>query len=62
MIRTDKGMDIYRNALQQGYIEEVDYEDIEERKISKTKMLAKIISFSKRKKLRAEMKLRKVRS
>jgi coenzyme F420 hydrogenase subunit beta len=62
IIRTDKGMDIYRNALQQGYIKAVEYKGIDERKISKTKMLAKIISFSKRKKLRAEMKLRKVRS
>lgn len=61
MIRTDKGMDIYRTALNQGYIEEVDYKNIDERNISKTKMLAKIISFSNRKKLRAEMKLRKVR-
>jgi len=61
MIRSDKGMDIYSNALQQGYIQEVEYNDIDDRKISKTKMLAKIISFSKRKKLRAEKKLSEAR-
>jgi coenzyme F420 hydrogenase subunit beta len=62
LIRTDKGRDLYRNALQQGYIKEMNYQDLNERKIAKTKMLAKIISFSKRKKARAERKLSKERS
>jgi len=58
VIRTDKGANLFRNALQQGYIEEVEYGDADERKNEKTKMVAKIVSFSTRKGIRAEQRLR----
>lgn len=58
MIRTDKGADLFRKVLQQGYIEEIAYINADERKIERTKMLAKIVSFSTKKKLRAEKGLR----
>ena len=60
MIRTDKGADLFRKALQQGYIEEIKHINANERKIERTKMLAKIFSFSTRKKLRAEKRLREL--
>ena len=58
VIRTDKGANLFSNALQQGYIEEVEYRDADERKNEKTKMVAKIVSFSTRKRIRAEQRLR----
>jgi coenzyme F420 hydrogenase subunit beta len=60
VIRTDKGATLFRNALQQGYLEEVVYTNADERTIEKTKMLAKIVSFSTRKRLRAEKRLREL--
>jgi coenzyme F420 hydrogenase subunit beta len=57
MIRTDKGATLYRNALQQGYLKEIDYQNGNERQIERTKMQAKIVSFSTRKRLRAEKRL-----
>jgi coenzyme F420 hydrogenase subunit beta len=58
VIRTDKGANLFRNAVQQGYIEEVEYRDADVRKNEKTKMVAKIVSFSTRKRVRAEKRLR----
>jgi len=60
VIRTDKGANAFRNALQQGYIGEVEYRNADERKIEKTKMMAKIASFSMRKRLRAEKRLKEL--
>lgn len=60
VIRTDKGVTLFRNALQQGYLEEVAYSNADERKIEKTKLLAKIVSFSTRKRLRAEKRLKEL--
>ena len=57
VIRTDKGANLFRNAVQHGYVEEAKYRDADERKNKKTKMVAKIVSFSTRKKLRAEKRL-----
>lgn len=57
VIRTNKGMNMFRNAILQGYIEEAKYKDIDERKTEKTKMITKIVSFSMRKKVRSEKKL-----
>jgi coenzyme F420 hydrogenase subunit beta len=60
IIRTEKGATLFRNALSQGYIEEAAYRNAGERKIEKTKMRAKIVSFSTRKRLRAEERLRNI--
>ena len=53
LLRTDKGVTLFRDAVQRGYVEEVEYRDADERKNEKTKMIAKIVSFSKKKKVRA---------
>jgi len=58
VVRTDKGAALFRNALNQGYIEEAVYRTADERKIEKTKMLTKIVSFSTRKRVRAEQRLK----
>lgn len=58
VVRTAKGATLFRNALQQGYIEELVYDNVDERVIERTKMMAKIVAFSTRKKLRAERKLK----
>ncbi|MFQ5834522.1 MAG: Coenzyme F420 hydrogenase/dehydrogenase, beta subunit C-terminal domain [bacterium] len=58
LIRTTLGERIYSEALRLGYIEERPIKDSETRRTEKTKMMAKIFSFSKRKKLRAEENLR----
>jgi coenzyme F420 hydrogenase subunit beta len=60
VLRTDKGATLFRNALRQGYLEEATYSNTDERKIERTKMLAKIVSFSTRKRLRAEKRFREL--
>jgi coenzyme F420 hydrogenase subunit beta len=57
LIRTKVGAAVYDEALRKGYIQERNFEDVEESKLEKTKMLAKIVSFSRRKKMRAEERL-----
>jgi len=54
IIRTLHGEKIYNGAKQEKYIEELVFRNKEELKIHKTKMMAKIVSFVKRKKERAE--------
>jgi coenzyme F420 hydrogenase subunit beta len=58
--RSEKGVNLFKNALKEGYIEEVKYSNANEVKLEKTKMLAKVVSFSNRKKLRAENRLREL--
>ncbi len=59
LIRTDKGEEIYNNAVRERYIlEKVEMNN----SIKKSEMLAKIISFSQRKKERAEKTLRETAS
>lgn len=54
LVRTDKGELVYNNALREGYIKEkIDFNT----SLKKSEMLAKIISFSQRKKERAEATL-----
>jgi len=60
VIRTNKGVNRFKNVVQHEYIEKVEYKDIDERKTEKTKMITKIVSFSKRKKVRSEKKLMKL--
>ena len=54
VIRTLQGERIYNGAKQEKYIEELVFRNKEELRIHKTKMMAKIVSFVKRKKERAE--------
>jgi len=60
IIRTKVGASTYDGALRDGYIQERTYESAEERKLDKTKMLAKVVSFSRMKRMRAEERLSKL--
>jgi len=57
LIRTKVGAAVYDEALRKGYIQERTFKDVEEGKLEKTKMLARIVSFSRRKKMRAKERL-----
>jgi coenzyme F420 hydrogenase subunit beta len=57
LIRTKLGESVYDGALRNGYIQERPFENMEESRLEKTKMLAKIVSFARRKKMRAEERL-----
>ncbi len=54
IIRTEKGEKVYKNALKEGYISEPFPLNTS---VKKSEILAKVISFSQRKKQRAEKKL-----
>ncbi len=54
LLRTKVGTAIYDEALRKGYVQERTFADVEESRLEKTKMLAKIVSFSRRKKVRAK--------
>jgi len=60
LIRTEAGESIFSDAIDQGYLRERVFADAEERSLEKTKMLAKIVSFARRKRSRAERTLRRV--
>jgi coenzyme F420 hydrogenase subunit beta len=60
LIRTKTGASAYEGALQQGYIRERNFQTVEEGRLEKTKMMAKIVSFDRRKKKRAEERLSKL--
>jgi len=60
LLRTKLGSSVYDEALHRGYIQERTFEDSEESKLEKTKMMAKIVSYSRRKRMRAEKKLSKL--
>jgi coenzyme F420 hydrogenase subunit beta len=57
LIRTSVGATVYDEALRKGYILERTFEDAEESRLEKTKISAKIVSFSRRKKMRAKERL-----
>jgi coenzyme F420 hydrogenase subunit beta len=57
LVRTELGASVYDETLRKGYIQERTLEDVEESRLEKTKMLAKIVSFSRRKRMRAEKRL-----
>jgi len=57
LIRTKVGASVYNEAIRKGYIQERSFEDAEASRLDKTKMLAKIISFARRKRMRAEKRL-----
>jgi coenzyme F420 hydrogenase subunit beta len=60
LIRTKVGESIYDGALRDGYIQQRTFKDAEESRIEKTKMTAKIVSFARMKRVRAEKKLSKL--
>jgi coenzyme F420 hydrogenase subunit beta len=60
LLRTKLGTEVYDGALRKGYIQEKTFEDVEEGRLEKTKMLAKIVSFARRKRMRAEKSLSKL--
>ena len=60
LIRTKVGAAVYDEALRKGYIQERTFKDGEEGRLEKTKMLARIVSFSRRKKMRAKKRLSKL--
>ncbi len=57
LIRTKVGASVYDGALRHDYIQERAFEDSGESRIEKTKMMAKIVSFARRKRMRAEKRL-----
>ncbi|UCD25975.1 MAG: Coenzyme F420 hydrogenase/dehydrogenase, beta subunit C-terminal domain [Candidatus Bathyarchaeota archaeon] len=59
MIRTGVGASVFNGALSHGYIKERTFQNADENRIEKTKMLAKIVSFARRKRMRAEKRLSK---
>ena len=57
LIRTEAGASVYDDALRRGYIRERLFKDAEESRLEKTKILAKIVSFTRRKRMRAKERL-----
>lgn len=57
LMRTELGASLYDQALRRGYIQERTFEDAEESRLDKTMMLAKIVSFARRKRMRAKERL-----
>jgi coenzyme F420 hydrogenase subunit beta len=57
LIRTGLGEKIYNGAKQSHYIEELAYKSKEKARIHKSEMMAKIVSFARRKKERAKKRL-----
>jgi len=60
VLRTSVGSEVYDGALRRGYIRERTFEYAEEGRVEKTKVLAKIVSFARRKRMRAEERLSKL--
>jgi coenzyme F420 hydrogenase subunit beta len=59
LIRTELGSSIFDEALRKDYIRERVFEDARESKLEKTKMMAKIVSHSRKKMKRAQKRLSK---
>ncbi len=57
LIRTKLGASIYDGAFRHGYIKERIFVNVEESRLEKTKMMAKIVSFAGMKRARAENRL-----
>jgi coenzyme F420 hydrogenase subunit beta len=60
LLRTDKGSRVYNGALGQGYIEERAFESPVELRSAKTRMLASVVAFARRKRERGEARLREL--
>jgi coenzyme F420 hydrogenase subunit beta len=59
LTRTELGASLYDEALRRGYIRERTFEEAEESRLDKTRMLAKIVSLAKTKRMRADERLSK---
>jgi coenzyme F420 hydrogenase subunit beta len=62
LIRTERGSDVYSEALRQGYIEERAFTHAAELSSEKTKMMAKVVAFARQKRGRGEARLAEVAS
>jgi len=60
LIRTEKGNQVYNEALRQGYIEEREYRDPAELRSEKTEMIAKVVAFARRKQERGDARRREL--
>ncbi len=61
VVRTIYGEEIYNRARQEKYIEELSFRNKEDLKIHKTKMMSRIVSFTRRKKERAKKRKSQVK-
>jgi coenzyme F420 hydrogenase subunit beta len=57
LIRTEVGESVYDEALRNGYIHERAFKNAEDGRLEKTKIMAKIVSFARRKRARARERL-----
>lgn len=57
VLRTKVGAAVYDETLRKGYIRERTFEDAEESRLDKARMLAKIVSFARMKRMRAKERL-----
>lgn len=62
LVRTGEGNRIYERALREGYIQEREYGDSAELRSDRTRMMAKVVGFSRQKQGRGEDRLREVAS
>ncbi len=62
LIRTDKGGQVYREAMRRGYIEEREFRSAAELSTEKTKMMAKVVAVALRKRKRGEARLAEMNS
>jgi coenzyme F420 hydrogenase subunit beta len=60
LIRTPKGSRIYGEALRQGYISELRYEDREEARGKQADIVERVVDFAQRKRTRGEEKRREL--
>jgi len=60
IVRTEKGGRVYSGALRQGYIEEREFADPAELRTERTKMLAQVVAFARRKRERGEARLKEL--
>jgi coenzyme F420 hydrogenase subunit beta len=57
VIRSERGGEVYGEALRRGYIQEMEFATAADMSSEKTKMLAKVVAFALRKKERGETRL-----
>jgi coenzyme F420 hydrogenase subunit beta len=57
LVRTEKGARVYEGALRQGYIEERAFRDAGELRSERTRMLASVVAFARRKRERGAARL-----
>ena len=60
LVRTERGNQVYSDALRQGYIEEREFSGRAELRSERTKMMARVVAFAQRKRARGEARLREL--